>query len=85
MADESDAIGRARAFGLQDAAHPFLQQVLVSIDVGVVAADSSGGVLFLNPIGERLTGWPLAEAKGRRLDLFSLGSCKRVLCAIAER
>ncbi len=47
---------------------PFLQQALVAMGVGVVAADARGWVTFLNPVAERLTGWSCAEALGRPLD-----------------
>src|SRR5689334_22358165 len=38
---------------------------LSSIGDAVVAADGEGLVTFLNPVAENLTGWPMAEARGK--------------------
>jgi PAS domain S-box-containing protein len=40
---------------------------LTSIEAGFVATDAQGLVTRLNPVAERLTGWPQAEARGRSL------------------
>jgi PAS domain S-box-containing protein len=45
-----------------------LAVTLNSIGDGVIAADAEGRVTLLNPLAERLTGWPRAEAAGRRVD-----------------
>ena len=46
---------------------------LRSIGDAVIAADSRGAVLFLNPVAEALTGWAEAEARGKRLeDVFPI-------------
>jgi len=45
---------RERAGGFMDA-----------LETGVVSADRDGRVRYLNTIAERLTGWPLAAARGR--------------------
>lgn len=46
---------------------------LASIGDGVIAADLQGRVAYLNPTGERLTGWTFAEARGRNLaDVFQI-------------
>jgi len=44
-----------------------LHVTLASIGDAVVTTDTAGLVTFLNPVAERLTGWPLAEAAGRAL------------------
>ena len=47
---------------------PFLRQALSAMGVGVVGADAAGEVTFLNPVAERMTGWPNEEARGRELQ-----------------
>jgi PAS domain S-box-containing protein len=47
--------------------HEMLRVTLQSIADGVITTDAAGRVVWLNPAGERLTGWPASEAAGRTL------------------
>jgi len=42
---------------------------LASIGDAVIATDMNGGVTFLNPVAQSLTGWSLDEARGKSMDL----------------
>lgn len=61
---------RARARDLADMAaqRELLDATLTSIGDGVIATDAGGGVIFLNTVAERLTGWTQAEARGLPLE-----------------
>jgi PAS domain S-box-containing protein len=55
----------------------YLAVMLRSIGDAVVATDTEGRVTEMNPIAERLTGWPLHEAAGRPLaDIFRIENAK---------
>ena len=41
---------------------------LTSLGDGVIATDEEGLVTFLNPVAEKLTGWNLPLAKGKKID-----------------
>jgi len=42
-----------------------LQIILKSLGEGVVSTDHAGNITFINPVAQRLTGWPYAMANGR--------------------
>ena len=44
--------------------HELLRVTLQSIGDAVITTDASGTVTWLNPVAERMTGWPNAQAKG---------------------
>jgi PAS domain S-box-containing protein len=46
----------------------WLQITLSSIGDGVIAADASGRISYLNPVAEALTGWKIAEAAGKEIE-----------------
>ncbi len=51
----------------------WLRITLASIGDAVISTDADGRVTFLNGVAEGLTGWPQAEAIGRRLqDIFPI-------------
>ncbi|MDX9786281.1 MAG: MASE3 domain-containing protein [Desulfobacterales bacterium] len=51
----------------------WLQTTLRSIADGVIAADTYGGVTFMNKVAEDLTGWPMDESVGKPVkDIFRI-------------
>jgi two-component system sensor histidine kinase UhpB len=52
-----------------------LRITLDSIGDAVIATDAEGKIRRMNPVAERLTGWPLADARSKNLtDVFNIRS-----------
>jgi PAS domain S-box-containing protein len=54
----------------------WLEVTLSSIGDGVIATDTAAIITFMNPVAEALTGWPIQDALGRKID--------EVFCIIHE-
>ncbi len=65
----------AQTLGQLAASEEQLSITLYSIGDGLIATDTDGRITLLNPVAERLTGWTLAEARGRPVaEVFRIRS-----------
>lgn len=70
--DELEERVKQRTAELQESEES-LRITLDSIGDAVIATNTEGRVVRMNPVAERLTGWPLSEARGQHLvDVFRI-------------
>jgi PAS domain S-box-containing protein len=62
------ASARRRAEGHERAERRRFQATVMSIGDAVIATDAASRVVFMNGVAERLTGWNMALAEGKRLE-----------------
>jgi two-component system, chemotaxis family, CheB/CheR fusion protein len=64
----ADILGRAQAEAAARESEERLRTTLRSIGDAVLATDAAGRITFLNPVGERLTGWSSEAAAGQAVE-----------------
>ena len=65
---------RRKAENVLRSSQRWLSTTLSSIGDAVVTTDLQGAVFYMNPLAEKMTGWPLAEASGRPSEeVFRIG------------
>jgi PAS domain S-box-containing protein len=67
LALAEDVVVRRRAEAELASEKERLAATLSSIAEGVITADHAGRIVMMNPVAERATGWPLANAQGYAL------------------
>jgi PAS domain S-box-containing protein len=71
----AQALVRATRLESERATQEWFATTLNSIGDAVIATDPDGNVTFVNAVAEKLTAWPRAEARGKKLDeVFSIFS-----------